>query len=151
MFSAMRKTARSHSLRLLGVKKSMQNKLQGRPKIGDLDIKRHNLTIRLSDRDLLILDEKCLKAGFSSYSKFLREASLGRELPKSVPEVNLKVFLELGRLGANINQLLKKYHEGCFVEEEQTVQLLNEIYNLVQIARKEVRGNDWQAEDRQRV
>lgn len=126
-------------------------KKHGRPKIEDSMLKRHNLTIRLSDKELLILDKKVKSAGFSSYSTFLREASLGRELPKTVPEVNLKTFLELGRLGANFNQMLKRCHLSNSIEVGPITQLLRELHNIVQDVQKEVRGYDWQAEDRQSI
>jgi predicted DNA binding CopG/RHH family protein len=150
MFSARRKTARPNSLRLQGkkVEVSMQTQIQhklrsGRPKVDERVVKRHNLTVRLSDQDLILLDHKAKQAGLS-FSAFLREAGLSRKMPKPVPEVTLKTFLELGRIGNNLNQMLKLIHEGHF--DVEVAEIIVELFDLVYLVRKEVR-NDRQTED----
>jgi len=60
----------------------------GRPPAAVNKRKIHNLTVRLSDIDLMALDKKATQAGLS-FSRFLREAGLGRELPRPVPAINL--------------------------------------------------------------
>lgn len=115
---------------------SQKHKL-GRPNADAARLKKHVLTVRLSDTDLLALHEKSQRTKLS-YSAFLREAGLGRELPRPVPEINLKTFQELGRIGSNLNQLLRLHHENN--REDFSSDLLGELTRIIQGVRKEVRG-----------
>ncbi len=110
----------------------------GRPKAADGNRKTHNLTVRLSDADLMLLDQKSRQAGLS-FSQFLREAGLGRDLSRPVPTINLSTFQELGRIGVNLNQLIKRIYEGCF-EGKAIVETLEGLTKIIHAIRKEVRG-----------
>ncbi len=109
----------------------------GRPNADAAKVRKHILTVRLSDADLLALHEMSQRTKLS-YSAFLREAGLGKELPRPVPEINLKTFQELGRIGSNLNQFLRQFHEGS--RENPPSDLLSELTRIIQTIRKEVRG-----------
>ncbi|MGE4232031.1 MAG: hypothetical protein AB7F43_01765 [Bacteriovoracia bacterium] len=68
--------------------------------------------IRLTpaERDWL----KCVaKNQALSLSEYIRRAALKRRLPPSpAPEINRKTYLELSRIGNNLNQLLRAIHAG---------------------------------------
>lgn len=115
-----------------------RKKRVGRPKAAEGKRKIHNLTVRLSDVDLMSLDEKAKQAGLS-FSRFLREAGLGRALPRPVPTINLQTCQELGRIGANLNQLLKRIYGGHF-EGNALIKTLEELVQVIQIVRKELKG-----------
>lgn len=110
----------------------------GRPKVAEGKRKIYNLSVRLSDADLMELAAKASKAGLS-FSRFLREAGLGRTLPRAVPPINLQTYLELGKIGVNLNQLLKRIYEGYF-EGNSVVETLEGLTKVVHAIRKEVRG-----------
>lgn len=116
----------------------VQKVKSGRPKTAEAKVLKHNLTVRLCDTDLLLLDKKARQAGLS-YSSFLRQAGLSRVLPQPVPEINLTTYQELGRIGSNINQLLKLIYEGKFTEKF-SVEMLSELTQIIRVIRNEVRG-----------
>lgn len=112
----------------------------GRPKVGDSKIRKHVLPVRLNDADLLDLHEKSQRMNLS-YSTFIRDAGLGRELPRPIPKINLDTYMELSRLGRNLNQLVKLIHEGKvqFLHNEEA-ETVHEIAAIIPVIRKEVRG-----------
>ena len=49
----------------------------------------------------------------TSLSEYVRRAAFLRRLPpRSVPEVNRETYVELARVGNNLNQLVRSIHEG---------------------------------------
>ena len=70
------------------------------------------------------------KAGRLSLSEFFRRAGLGQPLPRvrhrpPVPEVNRLTYIELGRIGTNVNQLAKACNTairlgyGCSIDPQR--------------------------------
>ncbi|UTG93166.1 MobC family plasmid mobilization relaxosome protein [Geobacter sulfurreducens] len=112
----------------------------GRPNVAASKVRKNILPVRLSDEDLLALHEKSQRVGVS-FSTFLREAGLGRELPRPVPKLNLDTYMELSRIGRNLNQLVKSIHEGkvqfLLSAYAETV---NELAAIIPLIRKEVKG-----------
>ena len=64
-----------------------------------------------------------------SLSEWVRRAALSRRLPpKPAPEVNLRTYQELARVGNNLNQLVRALHRG---EIAQTgLAQISELENL---------------------
>lgn len=112
----------------------------GRPNIAASKVRKNILPVRLSDDDLLNLHEKSQRVGVC-FSTFLREAGLGRELPRPVPKINLDTYMELGRIGRNLNQLVKCIHEGKvqFLRNEDA-ETVHELAGIIPVVRSEVRG-----------
>lgn len=112
----------------------------GRPNAAAAKVRKNILSVRLSDEDLLALHEKSQRVGVS-YSTFLREAGLGRELPRPVATINILTHQELARCGRNINQLVKSIHEGKvqFLRSEDA-ETVHELAATILVIRKEVRG-----------
>ncbi|QVW35933.1 plasmid mobilization relaxosome protein MobC [Geobacter sulfurreducens] len=112
----------------------------GRPNAAAAKVRKNILPVRLSDEDLLALHEKSQRVGVS-FSTFLREAGLGRELPRPVPKLNLDTYMELSRIGRNLNQLVKSIHEGKvqFLRNEDA-ETVHELAGIIPLIRKEVRG-----------
>lgn len=112
----------------------------GKPKSAVSKVKKNTLQVRLSDEDLLVLADKSRHVGVS-YSTFLREAGLGRELPRPIPRINIDTHQQLGRIGVNLNQLLRRIHEGkiqflCDADMET----VHELAAIIPVIRREVRG-----------
>jgi len=63
----------------------------------------HRKYFRVSDDELKLLDEL---AGNMRTSTYVRQCALGRP-PLRVPEVNREVYVELQRIGINLNQISK--------------------------------------------
>jgi hypothetical protein len=76
--------------------------------------KRKNFPLRLSPSERIALEEKAESAGLK-LSSYLRQAGLNKSIlnkTKSVPEINRATYVELGRIGNNINQMTKTAHKS---------------------------------------
>lgn len=74
--------------------------------------KKRDVTVsaRLNQEEVELLDSYC-KSTKMKRGEYLREAGL-RNPPASVPEVNREKWLELGRLGSNLNQISRRLNQG---------------------------------------
>lgn len=112
----------------------------GKPKSAPSKVKKNTLQVRLSDEDLLVLADKSQHVGVS-YSTFLREAGLGRDLPRPIPRINIDTHQELGRIGHNLNQLVKSVHEGRLqILRSADAETVHELAAIIPVVRREVRG-----------
>lgn len=71
--------------------------------------RRKNFPLRLSKAERAALEEKAKEAGLK-LSAYLREAGLSKTVQKRnnfIPQINRETYVELGRIGININQLAK--------------------------------------------
>ena len=76
--------------------------------------KRKNFPLRLSKSERAALEEKAKAAGLK-LSSYLRQAGLNKTIStkqERVPEINRFTYVELGRVGNNINQLTKAAHKS---------------------------------------
>ncbi|MGH2412219.1 MAG: plasmid mobilization protein [Microcystaceae cyanobacterium] len=106
--------------------------------------------LRLSQEERAALEARAVEAGLK-LSEYLRRAGLFQHLPqrRSLPEVNRQTYLELGRIGNNINQLTKACHTalkqggGCNIDPT----LLQSLSNQLDQIRLEVLAIDPSSED----
>lgn len=70
----------------------------------------HTVSARMNKAELEQLDQLCIPSKCKR-GEYLRAAALNSP-PPIVPPVNLEKWLELGRMGANINQIAKRLNEG---------------------------------------
>ena len=76
------------------------------PKKSPSTVRNHSYPVRLSNIELEMLRNRALEAGIKA-SELVRRNALMRPLPKRVSKVDLKTYIELGRIGNNLNQLTK--------------------------------------------
>lgn len=76
------------------------------PKKSPSTIRNHSYTVRLSDIELEMLRDRALESGMKA-SELIRKNALMRPLPRRVSKIDLKTYIELGRIGNNLNQLTK--------------------------------------------
>ena len=74
------------------------------PKKSPSTVRNHSYPVRLSNIELEMLRNRALEAGIKA-SELVRRNALMRPLPKRVSKVDLKTYIELGRIGNNLNQL----------------------------------------------
>ena len=99
--------------------------------------KRKNWTLRLSPSERATLEEKAASVGLK-LSPYLREAGLKKTIqPKNpIPEINRATYVELGRIGNNINQIAKAAHisikrgTGCNVNPHELSALLTVLKEI---------------------
>ena len=105
---------------------------------------------QLTQEEMAIFEQLCREAGVQK-GVYIRAAILSSEksLPKPVPEINRKVWLELARLSANLNQYQKAINSG----DEKAVpnELLLEIRSQVEQLRAELMGNEGENNQREKL
>jgi hypothetical protein len=64
----------------------------------------HRKYFRVNDCELAVLERR---AGAMQVSSFIRSCALGRP-PVHIPEINQAAFVELRKIGTNLNQIARK-------------------------------------------
>ena len=107
--------------------------------------------MRVSASELLELEERAEGTG-QALSAYVREAALGRDLPRPllVPELNRRAWLELSRHGSNLNQLTKQLHERHLLTPPMAEQVLDELASTqrkLEEVRVQLLGGDLEFDD----
>ena len=83
-----------------------------RPRKQIQDLKMLQINIRVTLEEQLQIEEYSKSYGLS-VTQFIRVRSLKKQLPKhSIPSINRELFIELSRIGNNLNQLAKKANQN---------------------------------------
>ncbi|MEW4923097.1 plasmid mobilization relaxosome protein MobC [Algibacter sp. 2305UL17-15] len=104
-----------------------------RPKKDIQSLKAIRVNVRMTVNEFLVVSDSanCLGIGIPDY---IRRKVTGRPLPRTrvMPE-NRKLFIELSRIGNNINQLTKKAHLGMHTPKilQRELLELKETINLL--------------------
>ena len=106
--------------------------------------RRKNFPLRLSKAERAALEEKASEAGLK-LSAYLREAGLNRTVRQRnnfIPQINRETYVELGRIGININQLAKAANTSVLKGLECNINTneLSELLALLQEIRLSVLG-----------
>ncbi len=114
---------------------------RGRNSLSDDEKRTHCVSVRLNKLELNWLDTHRQK-NKKKYlrGEYLRMSSLGN-LPRVIPEINKNVWLELGAIGNNLNQIAKKLNKGHRSQGaliEKFVVELNSLRNEVIGLKKEL-------------
>lgn len=111
--------------------------------------------LRLSQGERATLEQRAAEAGLK-LSEYLRQAGLKRKGRTRVPEINRQTYIELGRIGNNLNQLTKACHialsqgYGCHLDPT-LLQSLSDKLDQIQLEVIGVNPNssdedDWQTD-----
>lgn len=79
------------------------------------DPRTHCVSVRLNDEELNILNNK---RGSMKQGEWLRCAALDK-LPPTVPELNIKKWVEIGKAANNINQIAHKLNKNAIIDDAQ--------------------------------
>ena len=110
---------------------------------------RENYQLRLLPSERSVMEQKAREAGLK-LSEYLRSAGLNRTSKINlVPEINRKIYVELGRIGNNINQLTKAAHKslhrgmGCNINPDE----LSALSTMLKQIRSELIAIEHHTED----
>ena len=128
------------------------------PKKSPSTVRNHSYPVRLSKIELEMLRNRALEAGIKA-SELVRRNALMRPLPKRISKVDLKTYIELGRIGNNLNQLTKGVNTALKygVTPPADKGELQELLELLHSIRLKIAGvddddeydeelNDWEAD-----
>jgi hypothetical protein len=107
-----------------------------RPRKQIQDLKMLQINIRVTLEEQLQIEEYSKSYGLS-VTQFIRIRSLKKQLPKnSIPSINRELFIQLCRIGNNLNQLTKKANQnhpdvkGLYLELLELNTKVNEIKTI---------------------
>jgi hypothetical protein len=83
----------------------------------------HCVSTRLNTAELHALDAQ---RGEFQRGEWMRMAALDK-LPPSIPEVNRLSYIELGRIGANLNQVARRLNTSKVIEIIEVKSLLDDL------------------------
>ena len=128
------------------------------PKKSSSTIRNHSYSVRLSDIELEMLRSRALESGMKA-SELIRKNALMRPLPRRISKVDLKTYIELGRIGNNINQLTKAANTALKYglsppADTGELQELSRLLRLILLKLSDVDGDedieeefdDWEAD-----
>ena len=123
-----------HSLRGRADRHDKTGKTMARPKKEMPELRNRKITVRFSDDEAQniqsIADSIKLKP-----ADYCRRAVLGKNVSYvTMPEVSEKAYIELARIGNNLNQIAKKLNEGstATIEDLKEIQALKETVRQLQ-------------------
>lgn len=112
----------------------------GRPRIAPESVRNRTVGVCVNALEQDILHRHADSAGLS-VSEWMRRIALSRYLPRTVmPEINRETYLQLARIGSNLNQLAKLAHAGNVVSTDAL--LTEAIQTVRQIQRELCGGSD---------
>lgn len=117
----------------------------GRPKKDINEVKSIQVNVRFCKADYLSISENARILGLL-VTDFIRSKSIGKALPrKKVSPHDRMLFVELGRIGNNLNQLTRKAHLGIHIPKElrEEIKKLKEVVELLRsnIVKDDSRSN----------
>src|SRR6056297_3096255 len=116
-----------------------------RPKKKIQDLRAIRVNVRMTVSEYLTVSENASTLGVS-IPDFIRLNTTGRVLPrKRISPEDRKLFVEMCRIGNNINQLTKKVHLGMN-NSPQLNSLLLELKSNLDVLKSNIVNNDSQAD-----
>lgn len=117
----------------------------GRPRIAPESVRGRTVGVCVNAAELDALRRYADSAGLS-VSEWIRRVALSRYTPRPImPEVNRKTYLELARIGGNLNQLTMLAHSGSFGPIDA---LLAEVITILRQTQRELCGGGDDSETR---
>lgn len=111
-----------------------------RPKIAAEKLRTATIGVRVSPGEYAALREKAAGLGLTP-AQWLRTAGLARRLPApAAGPVNVATYRELGRIGANLNQIAARLNAGAVLAGEELPAALAELGEQLRRVRLEVLG-----------
>lgn len=111
------------------------------PKKPEDELRSHVVKLSLSDAEM---EQLKAKAGREPLAKYCREAVLNRPgqaqriQRQQAPEINREKWMELGRVGANLNQIARHLNGGELVESDQILSIVTAAKQELEKLRREV-------------
>ncbi|MCC8408621.1 MobC family plasmid mobilization relaxosome protein [Mucilaginibacter sp. UR6-1] len=103
-----------------------------RPKVSEEAKRKYKITVRLNSRERLRIEEAAKTTGVSTY-RLVRDKLLKGKFPEpKIAKTDIGVYIELKRIGNNINQLAKHANTGKFSPDiRSTLSQLREQQQLI--------------------
>ncbi|MEO2053451.1 MAG: plasmid mobilization relaxosome protein MobC [Allomuricauda sp.] len=116
-----------------------------RPKKKIRELRAIRVNVRMTVDEYLILSQNASTLGIT-IPDYIRKRVTGKTLPrKRILLEDRQLFIELGRIGNNINQLTKKVHLGM-KHPPMLINQLAELKNILDMLKSNIVKSDCQAD-----
>ncbi|OLP17445.1 hypothetical protein BST81_16785 [Leptolyngbya sp. 'hensonii'] len=98
------------------------------------------ITFRVDSRELKELAHRCFNQGMDQ-SEYIRCCVFGYPMPRPrpvMPQINRGIYIELGRVGNNLNQLTRAVHTAILKGQQPITSRVNEVMAIVQSTKQKV-------------
>ncbi len=113
----------------------------GRPKKEVSSLKTVQVNVRMTANDYSKVSESAQTIGLS-VSEYIRRKTTGKPIPKKrVSPLDRKLFVELSRVGNNLNQLTRVLNSGI-QDPLSTYKQLEEVKMLLQYLKSNIANHD---------
>lgn len=117
----------------------VNRKRGGRPPLPPSEVRSKRVEVWLNERELSKLAEFMEDTSASRGDVFRSLLMDGKVEKNQVPTVNRDTYLELARIGNNVNQLAKAANQAGYQNDNEA---LGKLWDLIQQTRRELVGVD---------
>jgi hypothetical protein len=122
------------------IKKMSQGGRGGRPKADENELRAGRIGVSVNKEEEAVIAKKAA-AHHMSKAFFLREAGLDHRMRRPIPAINFEAHRDLGRMAANLNQLVMIINSGKNVG--LNAESVQRLYELLQSTRRALlKGDD---------
>jgi hypothetical protein len=121
----------------------------GRPELDKAQRRSKRIGVPVNREEEMIISSRA-KIYHMTNAFFLRYLGLNRRLPRPIPSINYTAHRDLGRIAANLNQLIMLINSGRQVGISR--EFAQQLYDLLQSMRRSLLRedvDDWQGNQRQ--
>lgn len=112
-----------------------------RPKKNIKSIKSIQVNVRFTVDQFLLVSDSAHSLGIET-TEYIRRKSAGRPMPRTqINNTDRAVFVELSRIGNNLNQITKKVHIGAHSPIQLQAQLV-ELKSALDFIKSKILGDD---------
>lgn len=119
------------------VKKVSRGRRGGRPKLDDAVRRTKRINVPVNEEEKSLIRNKA-KVYRMTGAFFLRELGLGHRMRRPLPAINIQTYRELGRMAANLNQLVTLLNRGR--EVGIAPEFVQQLSDLLQSTRRVLLG-----------
>lgn len=119
------------------VKKESRSRRGGRPQLDDAVRRTKRINVPVNEQEQSLIRDKATEYHMTG-AFFLRELGLGHRMRRPLPTINIQAYRELGRMAANLNQLVIVLNRGR--EVGIAPEFAQQLFDLLQSTRRALLG-----------
>lgn len=119
------------------VKKGSRGRRGGRPQLDDAMRRTNRINVPVNEEEKSLIRGKATAYRISG-AFFLRQLGLGHRMRRPLPAINIQAYRDLGRMAANLNQVVTLLNRGR--EVGITPEFAQQLFELLQSTRRALLG-----------
>lgn len=119
------------------VKKGGRGRRGGRPQLDDAMRRTNRINVPVNEEEKSLIKGKAMAYRMSG-AFFLRQLGLGHRMRRPLPAINIQAYRDLGRMAANLNQVVTLLNRGR--EVGLAPEFAQQLLELLQSTRRALLG-----------